>query len=191
MKINRNLLTVIISLSVLVFIGYAFVHITTKESLPGENKYRLANKYLVDGDLEEAMELFNETTSLSPEYSAAYLGKAITLMQMQEFDASLHEFNRAIELDENFGEAYANRGILNDRTGKFQDAINDYRKAVELKPELDEGPGLVWRFLHLADKKPSTLLDRATYLEEELKKPESKRLLSIPEIDEQQRMYKK
>jgi Flp pilus assembly protein TadD len=191
MKMNRNFITAAIGLSVLVFIGYAFIQITTKESVPGENQYRLANKHLIDGEMETAMKIFNEVISLNPEYKAAYLGKAITLMQMGELDASMVEFNRAIQLDDNFAEAYANRGILNDKTGRFQEAINDYRKAVELKPELDDGPGLIWRFLHLADQKPSTIIERADYIEAELKKPESERLLSIPEIDKQQRMYKK
>ncbi len=188
---NRNLIHALIGLSVLVFIGYAFIQTTTKESQPGENDYRLANKHLLDGDLEKALSIFKEVIALSPEYKAAYLGKAITLMQMGELDASMKDFNRAVELDENFAEAYANRGILNDRTGMFKEAVNDYRKAVELKPELTDGPGMIWRFLHLADKRPPTLIDRADYLEAELKKPESERLLRVPEIDSQQRMYKK
>jgi tetratricopeptide (TPR) repeat protein len=191
MKMNRNLINVVIGLSVLVFLGYAFIHISTTESVPGENQYRLANKHLVDGDLESALKIFNEVILLSPEYKEAYLGKAITLMQIGYMGASMKDFNRAIELDENFAEAYANRGILNDRIGRFKEAVSDYRKAVELKPELDDGPGLVWRFLHLADKKPATILVRADYIEAELEKPESERLLSIPEIDKQQRMYKK
>ncbi len=188
---NRNLINAIIGLSVLVFIGYAFIQTTTKESVPGENQYRLANKHLVDGDLDSALTVLNEVISLNPEYKEAYFGKAITLMQMGELDASLAEFNRAIQLDDNFAEAYANRGILNDKKGRFIEAVSDYRKAVELKPELDDGPGMVWRFLHLADQKPSTIIDRADYIEAELKKPESERLLSVPEIDKQQRMYKK
>lgn len=188
---NRNLIIAFIGLSVLVLLGYAFIQVTTKESVPGENQYRLANKYLVDGDMENAMTLFNEVLSENPEYKAAHLGKAITLLQMGALDASMTAFNRAIELDENFAEAYANRGILNDKKGRFIEAVSDYRKAVELKPELDDGPGMVWRFLHLADQKPSTIIDRADYIEAELKKPESERLLSVPEIDKQQRMYKK
>ncbi len=188
---NRNLLHAFIGLSILVFIGYAFIQITSKESVPGENKYRLANKHLIEGELDKALTIFDESIVLNPEYNAAFLGRAITLMQMGELDAAMDGFNKAIEFDENFAEAYANRGILNDRIGMFKEAISDYRKAVELKPELDDGPGMVWRFLHLADEKPATIIDRADYLEAELAKPESERLLRVPEIDSQQRMYKK
>lgn len=188
---NRNLITALISLTVLAFAGIAYYNVSTSENEPGENKYRVANQYLVDGDLEEALRAFNESISLNPSYKAAYLGKAITLMQMARYDEAREEFERAIQFDEHFAEAYANRGILHDRTGNYEKAVHDYREAVKLRPELDEGPGLIWRFLHLVDKKPPTLSDRADYIEAELKKPEPERLLRIPEIDDQQRMYKK
>jgi tetratricopeptide (TPR) repeat protein len=188
---NKNLITALIGLIVLAFAGYAFYQTSTRESVPGENKYRLANKYMEEEKFNEALHVFDQSLSLNPSYAPSFLGKAIALMQMGRFDDSRVEFDKAIALDESFAEAYANRGILNDRTGRFEQAVSDYRKAVELKPELNEGPGLVWRFLHLADKKPATIADRADYIEAELKKSESERLLSIPEIDEQQRMYKK
>jgi len=110
---------------------------------------------------------------------------------MENYEASAASFNRAIELDENFAAAYANRGILYDRTGKYERAVADYRKALELDPGLAEGPGWFWRFLRNIPEPPPTIPDRIAYIESELKKPEGNRLLSVPEIDEQQRMYKK
>ena len=188
---DKNSIIALIVLIVLAFAGVAYYNVNTSESVPGENKYRMANQYMEDGDLPEALDIFNEAILINPAYAAAYLGKAIALMQMEQFEESRAEFNRAISLNKDFAEAYANRGILNDRTGNFEAAVSDYRRAVELKPKLTDGPGLVWRFLHLVDKKPATLADRADYIETELKKPESERLLKIPEIDKQQRMYKK
>jgi len=40
------------------------------------------------------------------------------------------------------------------------------------------------------DEKPPTIQGRAEYLEAELAKKEGERLLSVPEEDEKQRMYK-
>jgi len=188
---DKNKLTVIISITVLAIFGYFFYQFTVRENVPGENKYRLANKHLEDGNLEEALAAFNEVIASYPEYKDAYMGRAITLMQMQEFDKARNDFDRAISLDENFATAYANRGILNDKTGRYQEALQDYRKAIALNPELAEGPGWLWRFLRNIPEKPPSILDRANYIEAELKKPESERLLRIPEIDAQQRMYKK
>ncbi len=111
-------------------------------------------------------------------------------MQMGDFTNSRLSFDKAIELDIDFAQAYANRGILNDRTGNYEDAVRDYKKAIEIEPEVTEGPGYIWRFLHNVSERPPTIADRAIYIESELKKPAEERLLKVPEIDEKQRMYK-
>ncbi len=188
---NKNLLTAAIGLTVLIVFGYYYFQFMAHENVPGENRCRLANKYLQDGKYNEALKVFDEVLANYPEYKEVHHGRAITLMQINDFKGSRESFDRAVKLDENFAGAYANRGILNDRTGNYEDAVKDYRKALELNPEIAEGPGLIWRFLHNVSDKPSTIADRADYIEAELKKPEAKRLLRAPEIDAQQRMYKK
>lgn len=188
---NRNLITPVIVLTALIIFGYYYFQFMSHENVPGENMFRMANQYLQDGKHDDALKTFDEVIESYPEYKDAYMGRAITLMQMQEFERSRMDFDRALALDNNFAAAYANRGILNDRTGKYQEAVSDYRKAIELNPKVAEGPGLIWRFLHNVSNKPSTIADRADYIEEELKKPVAERLLRVPEIDEQQRMYKK
>ena len=187
---NKNTLTVIITLSILGIIGYYYYRHMVMENTPGENQYRLANKYLEDGDYDKALQIFSEVLVEYPGYKEAYLGKAITLLQMGRLDESRTFFDKAIGLDNQYAQAYANRGILNDRAGRYEDALNDYRKALTLNPELAEGPGWLWRFLRNIPEPPPTIADRAVYLEAELKKPESERLLRVPEIDAQQRMYK-
>ena len=188
---NKNLLTAAIGLTVLIVFGYYYFQFMAHENVPGENRCRLANKHLQDGKYNEALKVFDEVLAKYPEYKEAHHGRAITLMQINDFKGSRESFDRAVKLDENFAGAYANRGILNDRTGNHEDAVKDYRKALELNPEIAEGPGLIWRFLHNVSDKPSSIADRADYIEAELKKPEAERLLRVPEIDAQQRMYKK
>ncbi len=188
---NKNTRTAVIALTVIVIFAYFYFQYTVKENVPGENNFRLANKYLEDGKYDESLKTFDDVLAQYPEYKEAYLGRAITLMQMGELEESRADFDRAVEFDHDYTAAYANRGILNDRAGRYREAVDDYRKAIELDPEILEGPGYIWRFLHNVDKRPPTLADRADYIEAELKKPESERLLRVPEIDEQQRMYKK
>ena len=188
---KKNLLTPIIAFTCVVVFAIFYYQYTMKETVPGENQFRFANKNLEDGKYDEALRVFDEVISQYPDYKDAHMGRAITLMQLGMFDESRTAFNRSIKLDETFATAYANRGILNDRTGRFEEAIRDYRKAVELEPDIVEGPGYIWRFLHNVADRPPSVADRADYIEKELQKPESERLLSIPELDEKQRMYKK
>lgn len=188
---NPNFIKAFIGLSIVAVIAVAYFNYMTKERVPGENKNRLANKYLEDGKLEKALSTFDEALSINPSYPANYLGKALTLMQLGRFDQARSQFDKAIELDDKFALAYANRGILNDRMGRYEAAVRDYRKAIEINPRLTKGPGLLWRFLHNVPERPPTIADRADYIEAELKKPEDQRLLSVPEIDAQQKMYKR
>ena len=188
---NRNFITPAIALTVLIIFGYFYYQYTVRENTPGENRYRMANKHLEDGNYEEALKVFDEVIASYPDYKDAYMGRGIALMQMQEFEKSRRDFDKALALDKNFAAAYANRGILNDRTGRYEEAMRDYRKAVSLNPDLAEGPGWFWRFLRNIPERPPSILDRADYIESQLKKPEAERLLRVPEIDEQQRMYKK
>ena len=188
---NRNLLTPFIAFTCVVVFAVYYYQYTMKETVPGQNQFRFANQNLEDGNLDEALKVFDEVVTQYPDYTAAHMGRAITLMQLGMFDESGRAFDMAIKLDNTFAAAYANRGILNDRRGRFEEAVLDYRKAVELDPEIAEGPGYIWRFLHNVADRPPSVVDRADYIEEELQKPESERLLRVPELDEKQRMYKK
>jgi tetratricopeptide (TPR) repeat protein len=188
---NKNLIVPAIVLTCLVVFGYFYFQFMAHESMPGENIFRLANQHLEDGEYEEALKGLDETLEVNPDFNDAYLSRAITYMQMGRFDESREAYDTAIIHDESYAAAYANRGILNDRTGRFEDAISDYRRAIELNPEINEGPGMIWKFLRNVQDKQSSIEERANYLEEELEKPESERLLRVPEMDAQQRMYKK
>ena len=188
---NKNTLTVIITLSILGIVGFYIYKYNVMETTPGENRHRLANKYLEDGNYDEALRIFDEVLVEYPGYKEAHLAKAITLLQMGRLGESRESFDRAIGLDNRYAQAYADRGILNDRAGQYEAALDDYRKAFKLNPELAEGPGWLWRFLRNIPDRPPTIADRAGYLEEQLKKPASERLLRVPELDSKQRMYKK
>ena len=187
---KKNTLAVIITLAILGTVGFFYHKYSVLETRPGQNRYRLGNKFLEDGKHEKALRIFNEVLVEYREYKEAHLAKAITLLQMQRFDESRESFNRAIGLDNQYAQAYANRGILNDRVGRHEAAMHDYRKALKLNPELNEGPGWLWRFLRNIPDAYPTMADRADYLEKELKKPESERLIRVPELDSKQRMYK-
>ncbi|HID29069.1 MAG TPA: tetratricopeptide repeat protein [Desulfobacterales bacterium] len=154
---NRNTLTAIITLSILGIVGFYYYKYTVMESTPGENRYRLANKYLEDGNYDEALQIFDEVLLGNAEYKEAHLAKAITLLQMGRLDESRKSFDTAIRLDNHYAQAYADRGILNDRAGQYEAALGDYRKALKLNPELAEGPGWLWRFLRNIPDPPQRL----------------------------------
>ena len=177
-------------IGLLIIIGLVFYWRTGAEKIPGDYNVRKGNYRLEDGQYEEAVKEFSEALGKNPEHAMARLGLAVTYMQMGREGEALQEFNLVIELNPELAAAYADRGILYDQMGEHEKALADYRKAIELDEEILEGPGWLWRFMRNIDKKPPTIKERAAYLEAELAKPEDERLLTVPEVDEKQRMYK-
>ena len=161
-----------------------------RDAQTGELQYKTANNKLADGLYEEAIEDLNDSLSLDPEHVGAHLTMAITLIQLKRNDEAFEWFDRTLALDPENAAAYANRGILNDRLGNYEQALEDYKRALIIDGEIAEGPGVLTRFLKKIDKKPPTIYDRAVYIQEQLKLPPEERVLSMPELDEQQQMYK-
>lgn len=186
----RNQIIIAVTILVMFLLGTAYYRNISTEHYPGENAYRLGSKLIEDGKPEEALVKLRKSLAEKADSAETHQSMAVALMQLKRFEASMESFDRAIEIDPAFAEAYANRGVLRDRMGNYPEAVKDYRKAIELKPELAKGPGWLWRFLHNVADKPSTLAQRVTYIESELKKPESERLLRVPELDARQQMYK-
>jgi len=180
----------LIYLAILVLVAAVFIYMRGKEESPGDYQVKTGNYRLEDGQLTEALNEFLLALEKKPDHPHAHLGLAITYMQMKRYEEAEEEFSRTIALEPELAAAYADRGILLDRLGRYEEALADYKKALAIDAGVLEGPGWLWRFLRNMDKKPPAVADRARYLEEELQKPPDKRLLTNPEIDKQQRMYK-
>ena len=163
---------------------------TAVEGTPGDYHVRTGNYHLEDGQYDRAIAEFERALEANAGHPLAYLGIALALMHQERYEASLEAFGHAMALDDSLAVAYADRGILHDRMGLHEAALSDYRRALSLDPNLADGPGWLWRFLRNVTERPPTIADRAAYLEAELRKPPEDRLLRLPEIDAQQRMYR-
>jgi tetratricopeptide (TPR) repeat protein len=157
---------------------------------PGEMRYHAANNFFEDGNYARALEEYDVALREDPQNIYALRGRGRSLMQLGRDEEALAAFDEAIAREPGFAATYANRGILYDRMGKYPQAIADYEKALQLDRELAGGPNWLTRFLRLQPDKPPTIEDRARYLRAQLAKPESERVLRVPEEDNRQRPYK-
>ena len=176
---------------VVAWVGWSFYDSFIREQAPGQNAYLTGEKFFEDGDYERALAEYESALVEDPDAPYLSRAKARALMQLGRYEESLDWFNRAVELQPFFGGTYANRGILYDRMGQYELAVEDYQKALDLDEEIGEGPHWLTRFLRKQPEKPPTVKERLEYLQVELAKPEEERVLSIPELDREQRPYKK
>ncbi len=188
-KLYKMLVRIALAIT-LVWVGFSLYDGFLEESVPGAHSVQAAAKHLEDGRNEDALREYESQLKDNPDNIYAMRGKAQALMQMGNSDQALEIYNHVINKEPDFGVTYANRGILRDRMGDYEGALVDYEMALKLAPETAEGPGLLTRFLRKQPEKPPTVLERAKYLREQLAKPESERVLRMPEKDAKQRPYK-
>ncbi len=156
----------------------------------GEYNVRVGNYRLTDGVYDQALIEFNKALEFNPENVNAHFGMAIAYMQQNDSASAFEWYEKTLSMDSEYAPAYANRGMLNDRLGRYEEALEDYKQALRLDPDIAKGPGKLWRFMRNIKGKPSSIYDRAVYIQEQLELPPEKRLLRVVSEDEKQRMYK-
>jgi tetratricopeptide (TPR) repeat protein len=182
--------TVAIVMGVSIF-AYMLLETFILQKSPADRAFEAGQRAFEDRRYEQALADYERSLALQPDVPYVLTGRALALMHLDRDEDALAAFERALEIEPEQGIIYANRGILLDRLGEHERALADYEHALRLDPELAEGPRWLTRFLRNQPEKPPTIADRAEYLRMELAKPPEERFLRDPEIDEQQRHYKK
>jgi tetratricopeptide (TPR) repeat protein len=199
-RIQKRFIILMVILTVVMFSIWTGLN-WYRESTPGDFEVRQGDIKLSDGDYVEAIEIFDQALVAQPDHRGALHGKAAALIMLGRYDEAeatltyLIDFLiETLEDDDSTGigalsAAYTNRAIIKDRQGRHQEAFDDYVDAVRVDYEIAEGPDWVEHLLYY-DHEPSSALKRARYLHEQFQLPEDERILTLPEQDDAQRMYK-
>ena len=110
------------------------------EKIPDNNKmgkatlfFNRAYAYLHTGQMNKALEDFNTSISLNPNFARAYNGRGMAYLFLRKGrQVAGKDFTKAIELDPNYAEAYVNRAALYKAQGDEQEWQNDLKKACDL-----------------------------------------------------------
>ncbi len=170
---------------------------------PGDFHTNTGSNRLNDELYDEALAEFDLALEEATDHRGALMGRALVYIQTERYDEAIAELTYLIgvlertleaEPDDVTGRgvmaaAYANRGIIHDRQGRYQPALDDYIAAMMTDLGTVEGPDIFHKILYGADH-TSTVQKRAQYLYEQLQLPEEERLMRVPELDAEQRMYK-
>ncbi|MFQ5774504.1 MAG: tetratricopeptide repeat protein [Kiloniellaceae bacterium] len=168
---------------------------------PGDYYVRKGDIRLSEGNYEEALENFDKALAEMPDHRGALMGRALVFIQTERYDEAIAELDylidyleRTLAADDATGRgtlaaAYSNRGIVYDRLGEYEKALEDYVAGLNTDEETVAGPDLFHKILYGSDDL-STVRRRARYIYEQLRLPESERVMRIPELDAKQRMYK-
>lgn len=195
----------IVLMAFLTFGGFVFWDVVTGfiNRPPGDYHTEVGDLRLRDGRFDEALAAFDRALDEAPDHRGALMGRALVFIETGRYEEAIGELGYLIERleatlaaepDDATGRgalaaAYANRGIVLDRLGRYQSALDDYVSALKVDAGTLDGPDIFQKLLYAGDH-VSTVRDRARYLYEQLQLPEDERVMSVPELDRQQFMYK-
>ena len=85
-----------------------------------------------NNEFDEAITHFDKAIELSPNYSKAYLNRALAKNEIEDYESAIFDFNMAIELSPKEGVGYFGRGLSNFELGNKEVAKSDWTKAGDL-----------------------------------------------------------
>lgn len=90
------------------------------------------------GQLQEALDLYQKTTQQNPHFAKAYSFRGKVLYELKRYSEAIEDFNTAISLDPNNAISYFMRGLVQVEQQAYQEALQDYSKALELNPKFTD-----------------------------------------------------
>jgi lipoprotein NlpI len=105
------------------------------------------NAFDAKGELDRAIEDYNQAIQLRPDYAAAFNNRGNAHTGKHEYDRAILDFSEAIRIKPgyaignndptpfNYASAFDNRGIAYIYAGEYNFAILDFNEAIRIKPD--------------------------------------------------------
>jgi tetratricopeptide (TPR) repeat protein len=102
-----------------------------------QGHYREGMRLLGPADFEGAAAQFTKAIDITPNFAAAYLGRAKARQAAGQSEAALADFGKAIAIDPTLELVYTLRGTLRRARGDNQGAMADFTQSIHLHPTAD------------------------------------------------------
>ncbi len=89
-------------------------------------------KRYVSGDVEGAIEDYNQALFSNPSDDRAYRNRGIARAKLGDVQGAMEDYNQALRLNAYDAQAYNNRGIVRYSSGDVEGAMEDYNQALRL-----------------------------------------------------------
>ncbi|WP_228056526.1 FkbM family methyltransferase [Microcoleus sp. LEGE 07076] len=95
---------------------------------------QLAEFYLAQGKLEDAIAVCEQVLKINPKFVPAYKTLGNVLQAQGKLDEARNWYIRALEIQPDFAQALANLGTIHAQQQQWQEAIAAYQKAIAIQP---------------------------------------------------------
>ncbi|MBI4710658.1 MAG: tetratricopeptide repeat protein [Nitrospirae bacterium] len=94
----------------------------------------LGRAYLQHGDIKEALQRFETTLKLDPQYEDAYNNLGIAYMSLHSTDKAIEYFNMLLKLNPEHIEGHFNLGIIYIERADLDNAIKEFKTILQINP---------------------------------------------------------
>lgn len=91
--------------------------------------------FFFESRYEDAIALYDKALEMDPDLYEASLGKAATLLVLQQYDDALVSYDRALALREDSFEAWFGKGAVLRKLERYEEAIATYDRAISIKAD--------------------------------------------------------
>jgi predicted O-linked N-acetylglucosamine transferase (SPINDLY family) len=99
-----------------------------------EEIFRRAQSLQQQGQLAQAIPLYDELIARKSDHAEAYYKRANALNGLGRWEAALADYDQAIAVNPEYAEAYCNRGTVMERLDRWDEALASYDRTVALNP---------------------------------------------------------
>ncbi len=100
--------------------------------------FSLGNLYLKKGNLEKALQEYNQALEKDVSLVRVNLNRGIVFFKLGQYQKAEEEFLRELEMDPQDERAYNNLSVLYRLQGEYQKAIENAQKSIQIKPYYPE-----------------------------------------------------
>jgi tetratricopeptide (TPR) repeat protein len=97
-------------------------------------QYNLGIVFLQKGQVDKALEDFQNAVEINPNYLEAHSNLGLALLQEGQMDEAVAHFKKASEIAPNSLTTHYNLGVALFKNGELDEAVAQYRKALEINP---------------------------------------------------------
>lgn len=108
-----------------------------KQSNSARAHYNMGNIYLLQGDIDEAMQHFQAAVKLNKYHSEAHNNLGVIYRRKMRLEEAVQEFQAAIGWHPDEARYYNNLGLTYVRLGRFNEAVLEFQNALRLKVDYE------------------------------------------------------
>ena len=123
-----------------------------------------ANQLLVQGNIGEAIQAYNQVIEMSSEnepeiLAGAYHNRGLSFYRQRQYQKAITDYDMSISIDERNADSYINRAKAYFALAMNDEALADFSKAIELSPEYSVGHSNRAMLYFLMDRTAESILD--------------------------------